>query len=93
MLAPYKVKMHNNPVVRETANAAGDPPAFSSDDEPQDQFVFEVDAEGRPVTLTFTCPVSGSGPPTITWSADDTPHTYIQRLTRQTDTLSLSLIH
>ena len=45
----------------------GDPPEFTSN--PQDQFVFERDADGNPVTLTIMCPVTGSGPPNITWSA------------------------
>ena len=57
-------------------HVAGDPPSFSSADHPQDQFVFEIDDEGRPVTLTFLCPVDGTGPPTITWSAITHTHTY-----------------
>jgi hypothetical protein len=44
---------------------SGDPPEFTSN--PQDQFVFERDADGNPVTLTIMCPVTGSGPPNITW--------------------------
>ena len=31
--------------------------------------MFEGDADGNPVTLTIMCPVTGSGPPNITWSA------------------------
>lgn len=46
---------------------AGDPPIFLPDG-PEDQFVFEVDDDGDPVSLIFHCPVIGSGPPSITWS-------------------------
>ena len=45
----------------------GDPPEFTSN--PQDQFVFERDADGNPVTLTFMCPVTGSPNITYKWSA------------------------
>ncbi|CAI8037885.1 Contactin-5 [Geodia barretti] len=45
----------------------GEPPAFPSTDDPRDQFVFERDADDMPVSLVFTCPVTGTGPPTINW--------------------------
>ena len=41
-----------------------DPPSFPTPTEPQDQFV-RSDAGN----LTLLCPVTGSGPPNITWSA------------------------
>ncbi|CAI8043845.1 hypothetical protein GBAR_LOCUS24335, partial [Geodia barretti] len=45
----------------------GEPPAFPSTDDPRDQFVFERDADNMPVSLVFTCPVTGSDPLTINW--------------------------
>ena len=60
----YKNDIH---IIIDLAIIAGDPPAFVSTDNPMDQFVFEVDDAGNPVSLVFTCPVTGSGPPEITW--------------------------
>ena len=48
----------------------GVPPEFTAN--PEDQFVFERDADGNAVNLVFNCPVTGSGPPNITWSVDTT---------------------
>ena len=49
---------------------AGEPPAFPFGSGPEDQFVFERDANGNQVSLVITCPVTGSGPPMINWLED-----------------------
>ena len=44
----------------------GDPPSFESFQDPQDQFVYETDADNNPVSLKFTCPANGTDPE-INW--------------------------
>ena len=56
-----------NILVMLVAMITGEPPAFPSTDDPRDQFAFERDADGNPVSLTFICPVTGSDPPVIDW--------------------------
>ena len=61
----YNTQVHTHLLYAHTYTHSGEPPVFTS--QPEDTFVFEVDAEGNPVTLRFDCPVQGDPKPTISW--------------------------